>query len=124
MTRIVVSGAAGRMGRRIVELVLGDPATTLVGALEAASHPALGQPAAVLTEVGTSAGADVRITAELPGSLAADVVIDFSVPEQSLKVAALAAQRGWGVVVGTTGLDAAQKQEIDAAAARVAVLTA
>jgi 4-hydroxy-tetrahydrodipicolinate reductase len=125
MIRIVVSGAAGRMGRRLLELVQGDPATTLVAALEAASHPALGQPVAALAaDVPAGKGSDVRVSGELPPGLAADVVIDFSVPEQSVKVAALCAERGWRVVVGTTGLDAAQKAQIDAAASRVAVLTA
>lgn len=125
MTRIVVSGAAGRMGRRILELVSADAATTLAAALEAASHPALGQPVAALApDVPADRRPDVTLLAELPAGLAADVVIDFSVPDQSVKVAALAAERGWGVVVGTTGLDAAQKAQLDAAASRVAVLTA
>jgi 4-hydroxy-tetrahydrodipicolinate reductase len=125
MIRIVVSGAAGRMGRRILELAQADPATTVVAALEAASHPAVGQTLASLgTDVPPEKRAEVPIVTELPAALAADVVIDFSVPEQSVKVAAVAAERGWGVVVGTTGLDATQKKELDAAASRVAVLTA
>lgn len=125
MVRIIVSGAAGRMGRRVMELVQLDPEARLVGALEAASHPALGQPAAALaSDVPPDKQADIRITSELPAGLGADVVIDFSVPEQSAQAAALAAARGWAIVVGTTGLDSAQQQQIDAAAARSAVLTA
>lgn len=125
MIRIVVSGAAGRMGRRILELVQADADTTLAAALESASHPALGQTVAALAaEVPADKQSAVHVTAELPPALAADVVIDFSVPDQSVKAAAVAAERGWGIVVGTTGLDAGQKQQLEAAAARVAVLTA
>ena len=125
MTRIVVSGAAGRMGRRILELVQGDAETTLVAALEAESHPLVGQPVAALAaDVPADKPSDVRVASAPDAGLAADVIIDFSVPEQSVKVAALAAERGWAVVVGTTGLDAAQKQRLAAAASKVAVLTA
>jgi 4-hydroxy-tetrahydrodipicolinate reductase len=125
MTRIVVSGAAGRMGRRLLELVQQDPAATLVAALESASHPAIGQPVAALcSDVPEERRADVRVTAEVPTGVAVDALIDFSVPEQTLRLVALAADRGWSIVVGTTGLDAAQQKQIQAAAARCAVLTA
>jgi 4-hydroxy-tetrahydrodipicolinate reductase len=125
MTRIVVSGAAGRMGRRLLELVQQDPAATLVGALESASHPSLGQPVAALcADVPEDKRADVRVTAAVPAGVGVDVLIDFSVPEQTARLAGVAAERGWAIVVGTTGLDAAQQQQLQAAAARCAVLTA
>lgn len=125
MTRIVVSGAAGRMGRRLLELVQQDPAATLVAALESASHPAVGQPVAALcSDVPADRQADVRVTSEVPSGATADVLIDFSVPEQTVHLAGLAAERGWGIVIGTTGLDAAQQAQVQAAAARCPVLAA
>jgi 4-hydroxy-tetrahydrodipicolinate reductase len=125
MIRVVVSGAAGRMGRRLLELVQQDPDTTLVAALESASHPAVGQPVASLcAESSADQGAAVRVTAEPAADLQADVVIDFSAPEQTVELAARVAQRGWGLVVGTTGLDQGQQQKVDATAARSPLLVA
>src|SRR2546430_13733066 len=49
---VVVAGAAGRMGTRIVACLQGDPALRLVGALEAPAHPALGRDAGELAGVG------------------------------------------------------------------------
>lgn len=125
MIRVVVSGAAGRMGRRLLELVQQDPETTLVGALESPAHPALGKTVASLcNESSPAKGGDVRLASEPAPNLAADVVIDFSVPEQALRLATQAAERGWAMVVGTTGLTPAQQQQLEASSARIATLAA
>jgi 4-hydroxy-tetrahydrodipicolinate reductase len=125
MTRIVVSGAAGRMGRRLLELVQQDPETSLAAALESAAHPAIGQPvASLVSDVPAGQASDVRVGAELPAGLAADVIIDFSVPDQSARLAGLAAERGLAMVVGTTGFDTTQQRELDKAGERSALLVA
>jgi len=125
MIRVVVSGAAGRMGRRLLELVQQDPETTLVGAVESPAHPALGQTVASLcSESSPKKVGDIRLASEPAADLQADVVIDFSVPEQALRLADQAAQRGWAIVVGTTGLSAEQKQQLDARSAKIATLAA
>jgi 4-hydroxy-tetrahydrodipicolinate reductase len=125
MIRVIVSGAAGRMGRRLLELVQQDPETIVVGALESADHPAIGQAvASLITDVPVGKAGDVSVTADIPAALGADVILDFSVPEQSLRLAAVAAERGLPIVVGTTGLDGAQKQKLQEASARTAVLFA
>jgi 4-hydroxy-tetrahydrodipicolinate reductase len=125
MIRVIVSGAAGRMGRRLLELVQQDPETIVVGALESVDHPAVGQAvASLITDVPAGKAGDVSVTADIPAGLAADVVIDFSVPEQSLRLARVAAERGLPIVVGTTGLNAAQKEELQKFAASTALLFA
>jgi 4-hydroxy-tetrahydrodipicolinate reductase len=125
MARVVISGAAGRMGRRLLDLLQHDPDATLVAALEAAGHPALGETVASLcggSPAGTGAG--VRLAAEPAAGLAADVVIDFSTPGQAVRLSRLAAERGWAMVVGTTGLDAVAQQALEEASSRVPVLAA
>src|SRR4051812_10572812 len=98
---VAVAGAAGRMGRSLLELILGAPDLRLVGTLESARHPELGADAGSL--VGRPTG--VRLTAELATALAgAQVVIDFSAPEATASVLRAASQRGVACVVGTTGL--------------------
>ena len=55
---------------------------------------------------------------------AADVVIDFTVPAATATHAAMAAQAGTAMVIGTTGLSAEQQAAVDAAAAKVPVVQA
>src|SRR5262245_29158568 len=101
MVRVVVSGAAGRMGRRLLELVQQDPDTILVGALESPAHAAQGQTVGSLCAESSSAkGGDVRVAAGWPKDLSADVIIDFSAPEQTVTLAQLAAEKGCAMVVG------------------------
>jgi len=54
----------------------------------------------------------------------ARVLADFTSPAGTAALAPLAAARGTALLVGTTGLDAAAKAALDAAAVRVAVLVA
>jgi 4-hydroxy-tetrahydrodipicolinate reductase len=112
--RIVVAGAAGRMGRTLVRLVTETDGCMLSGALEAHGHPDLGQDAGVLARV---AALGVPLTDDpLPALADAHAVIDFTVPKVSVELAALAAQARIVHVLGTTGLSADDETKIRAAA--------
>ncbi len=110
MTKVAVAGAAGQMGKRILHAISQSPDIQLVGALEAPGHPLLG------TDAGTQAGVaafGVPISADLNQVLAnADVLIDFTRPEASLRHLSGAVSRGRAVVIGTTGFMADQWEEI------------
>ncbi|OPZ31053.1 MAG: 4-hydroxy-tetrahydrodipicolinate reductase [Lentisphaerae bacterium ADurb.BinA184] len=120
MIRTVIIGAAGRMGRHLTAQVLGDPALSLAAAIECAGHPAAGQDAGVVAGGGV---AGVRITEDLAAALrTADAVIDFSSREAALPNARAAAAAGCALVVGTTGLSAADRAglvELAQAGARI-----
>ena len=119
--RIAIAGATGRMGRMLVEAVLGAADCRLVGALDVPGSAALGQDAGAF--LGRASG--VPVTADLHAGLAAaQVLIDFTRPEGTL--AHLRACRDLGVraVIGTTGLDAAQRAEIAACAEHLAIVLA
>jgi 4-hydroxy-tetrahydrodipicolinate reductase len=119
--RIAVAGASGRMGRMLVEAVLAADDCALVGALDVAGSPLLGQDAAAF--LGRTSG--VVITPDVRAGLAtAQVLIDFTRPEGTL--AHLAACREFGVkaVIGTTGLSEADKAAIAACASQVAIVLA
>ncbi len=107
----VVTGAAGRMGSRVLALMQEAGDFRLVGALERPGHPALGQDA--WGRLGLPA-AGVPVASSLGDAAwrAADVVVDFSAPEATLAVLAAAAGRPRGWVIGTTGLTAAQREEV------------
>lgn len=110
MIRVIVTGATGRMGRRVLALAQEDPDLRVAGAVTHATHTALGRDAGDLAGIGTLG---VALTADCAALLPqADVLIDFSVAEAALTTMRLAAAHHTALVVGTTGFSAAQQEEI------------
>jgi 4-hydroxy-tetrahydrodipicolinate reductase len=117
---IVVAGAAGRMGNRIVACLAGQPDLRLVAALEAPGHAAIGRDAGELAGIGK---AGVNVCADAAAEISRDrVLIEFSVPEASLAHLRLVAQAGARAVIGTTGFTTAQRAEIGELAKRAAIM--
>jgi 4-hydroxy-tetrahydrodipicolinate reductase len=117
--RLVIAGAAGRMGRVLVQIIRQTPGAILHGALESPGSIALGQDAGLLAgcgPMGTSINADALET--ITG---ADGILDFSSPQASVDLADLAAQARIVHVIGTTGLTPEHEARL-AAAARHAVI--
>ena len=110
MEDVVVAGAAGRMGSRLVALLQQEAELRLVAALEAPGHPALGR------DAGESAGVGrigIPIAEDVEAALGQDrILIEFSVPEASLAHARLVERHGGRAVIGTTGFSAAQREEL------------
>ena len=110
MADVVVAGAAGRMGSRLVALLQGDKDLRLAAALEAPGHPAVGKDAGEVAGVGRTG---VAITDKPEGALGSErILIEFSVPEATLAHLRLVAREGGRAVIGTTGLSPAQREEI------------
>ena len=121
MINVAIHGAAGRMGQRLVALVMADPSMTLTAAVESAGHPRLDEDAGVVAGASESG---VVITERLPSGAAVDVIIDFSLPEGTRRIIDLALQRAVALVVGTTGLTAADEASLDEAAKQIPLLKA
>ncbi len=100
--RLVIMGAAGRMGRMLVKSVSETPGCTLCAALEHPDSIALGQDAGLLAGCGRL---NVPITSDVEIALeGAHGIVDFTTPAVSAGLARLAAAAGLVHVVGTTGL--------------------
>jgi 4-hydroxy-tetrahydrodipicolinate reductase len=100
--RLVVVGAAGRMGRTLVKAIAETEGVRLGGAVEREGSPALGADAGTLAGIGPL---DVPVGDNpLPAFAAAEGVLDFTAPAATVEFAALAAQARIVHVVGTTGL--------------------
>jgi 4-hydroxy-tetrahydrodipicolinate reductase len=120
--KIAVSGAAGRMGRRIVALGHEHPEIQVSGALEAAGNPAAGMDVGEIAGIGHIG---VPITDDVKEVLAnCDVLVDFSAPGASLEHVKAAAEAGKAIVVGTTGFSEDQKRELREAGAGTRFLIA
>ena len=87
MVKIVVSGALGRMGKRIVELAESDPELQVVGKLELEANPKL------------------KIVSDLNDvKLEYDSIIEFTSPKATLLHVEIAKKLKKPIVIGTTGL--------------------
>jgi 4-hydroxy-tetrahydrodipicolinate reductase len=115
--KLVVVGAAGRMGRRVIALAVESSRFDIVGAVENEGHPEIGK------DVGLVAGTD-RLNVVLGSSwpAGANVVIDFSLPEAADKTLQQCTANGTALVMGTTGLTATQQEAIKTAAKKVPIL--
>jgi 4-hydroxy-tetrahydrodipicolinate reductase len=118
--RLVVAGAAGRMGRVLIQVIHETAGATLAGAIEQADSIAIGQDAGLLAGCG---GTGVEITGDaLSAILGAEALLDFTSPEVSVELSALAAQARIVHVIGTTGFSPAHLAQIEAAARHAVIV--
>lgn len=115
--RVVVTGVAGRMGSMIVRQAR-EAGFLVVGGTERAGGPGLGEDVGALSG-GKPMGVTVVDALDVAiGKGRAEVVIDFTSPEASVKHAAACGKAKVPLVVGSTGFDAEKKANL-AALARV-----
>ncbi len=119
---IGVLGAAGRMGCAVVREVAETDGCVLVAAADISGNPGIGRDAG---ELAGAPRAEVIIGEDAASVFeAADVVIEFSLPEATAAHAALAADKGVTHVIGTTGLDIAQQAVLQEAGTRAVIVHA
>lgn len=118
--RLVVVGAAGRMGRMLVKAIHETPGCVLSAAIERPGSPLLGQDAAVLA--GLPASGVLVSDDALPAFVEAEGVLDFTTPDSTVAFAALAAQARIAHIVGTTGLEPQHLAKLEAAARHAAII--
>ena len=120
MIKLVVAGAAGRMGAIILQLASRDKVFKIAGGLEQRGHAALGQ------DLGPVIGRDllgVKISQDATATLKdADVLIDFShfsaLPE-NLKAAV---KTRTAYVIGTTAIPQAMLKQIQLASRKIPIV--
>jgi 4-hydroxy-tetrahydrodipicolinate reductase len=118
--RVVVAGAAGRMGRALVRAIARSDDIVLSGALGASGGAYLGQDAGTFAGV---APAGISITDNVVATFAnTDVLIDFTRAKTSAALAALCAEARKPMAIGTTGFSEDDEALIRAAARRTAIV--
>lgn len=121
ITRVGITGAAGRMGRMLVELAARDPRLGLSAAFERADAPQIGQDVGVIAGIGP-AGVPLLSSGQL-AEASFDVLIDFTTPQATLDNVARCRTLGRGMVIGTTGAGV-DRHAIEAAAREIAIVWA
>lgn len=116
MTKVIIAGAAGRMGQRIAYMVDNHPGLEYSGAFEASGHPDIGKDAG---EVALGKTNGVIIGEGLESVIdSGEVIIDFTFHQATMEFAKIAADSNTAMVIGTTGLTAENLAELKELAAR------
>lgn len=112
--KLVVVGAAGRMGQTLIRLIHQTPGVQLHAAVGREGSPFIGRDAGELSGLGPIG---VAVTSDaLAAFVHAEGVIDFTSPATSTTFAGLAAQARIVHVVGTTGCSLDDEARFEAAA--------
>ena len=122
MIRVAIVGAAGRMGKSLIQAVSEADDMQLAVATERPDSGLLGVDAGELAGVGRNS-IELRPSIEpLLGQF--DVLIDFTSPRPTLQHLGLCRRAGKRIVIGTTGMTEAQKAEVAVAAKAIGVVMA
>ena len=118
--KLVVTGAAGRMGRALIRSVSENPDTVLHAAIERQRSEAIG------TDAGTLAGLEaigVTVSSDpLAAIVEAEGILDFTTPEATVATAELTAQARIVHVIGTTGLEDSHLGALNAASRHATII--
>jgi len=121
-TKLAVNGAAGRMGRQLLSAIAEREDAALTGATDAPGQACIGVDACVLSG-GEKTGVEVVDSIERVLS-SSDVVIDFTTPVVSLSVLEAALKAESAVVIGTTGFNPEQLEQLKRYAEKLPIMFA
>ncbi len=110
MIKIIVTGACGRMGKRIAEMIIEQKDMELAGAVEREEHPSLGRDIGEILGRGQTG---VLLQDDLKKVIdRGEVIIDFTHPEATLGHLKLAGEHHKAIVIGTTGFGEERLAEV------------
>ncbi len=121
-TNIAITGAAGRMGKMLIEAVSMSSEAELTAAIERPESSLIGADAGELAGIGKNGIAIVGDIAEVKGQF--DVLIDFTAPQATLANTQFCAANNKGIVIGTTGFSQEELAELEALQAQLAMIKA
>lgn len=121
--RVGVTGAAGRMGRMLIEAIADSQDGLVLGAaIERSGSTLIGADAGEL--IGREP-CGIRLEDDLRASLGhIDVLIDFTIPEATLAHAEICAAHGVAMVIGTTGFSEVEEAALAAYGTSIALCKA
>ena len=122
MIRVAINGASGRMGKALIQACTENNNTTLGAAFEISSSSAIGRDAG---EVAGLSALGVRISDSLLKKVDDfDVLVDFTIPECTIQSVNVCEANHKSIVIGTTGLDDKQKQQLLDASKNISIMFA
>ncbi|MCK9615470.1 MAG: 4-hydroxy-tetrahydrodipicolinate reductase [Candidatus Omnitrophica bacterium] len=111
MLQLAISGFCGKMGQRIFALARSDKNFKVVVGLERKGHPQVGK----IVD-------GVRVTDNLEAIKECDCVIDFTIAVATLENLPHIVKYKKCAVIGTTGLDMSQQEQLEEASKKIAIV--
>ncbi|MFH1656078.1 MAG: 4-hydroxy-tetrahydrodipicolinate reductase [Candidatus Omnitrophota bacterium] len=111
MIKLAISGCAGKMGSRIMNLALNDKEFDVAVALESKGHGAVG------SKVG-----NINITDDAEQIKIADCLIEFTSPEATIEHLKICSKHNKAMVIGTTALNVEQKKQLEDASRTITIV--
>ncbi len=121
MCNTFISGATGKVGRILIEKVLEDSDLRLVGGSASKDSKELGKDLGVLIGKGSI---DINIVDNISNENDIDLIIDFSRPQNSIDILRFASKENIPVVLGTTGFNDPELNEINRISKEIPLLIA
>jgi 4-hydroxy-tetrahydrodipicolinate reductase len=122
MARVAIVGAAGRMGRNLIQAVHDAEGMQLGAAIERPESSLLGADAGELAALGRLGVTLVDDLQQVVDEF--DVLIDFTAPAATMQHVAICRAAGKAIVIGTTGLSDAEKAVLKDASADIGIMFA
>jgi len=120
MTKVAIAGAAGRMGRTLIEACRQSSTVQLSAAIERSGSAAVGSDAGELAGIGKIGVA----TSDRLADADFDVLVDFTLPAATLANVEVCREARRRMVIGTTGFSAEERAYINRAAEDIAIVLA
>lgn len=122
MLTLGINGAAGRMGKTLVQACVEDRQMRLGAAFEAPAADSIGRDAGETVGIGATG---VIIAHDLESRREDfDILIDFTVPECTMQSLDSCRRHGKSMVIGTTGLDETQVLKLQEASRDISIVYA
>lgn len=121
-TRIAVTGAAGRMGKMLIEAIAASSEAELTAAIEQPHSSLIGADAGELAGIGKNGVTLVANITDVVDQF--DVLIDFTAPSATLANTEYCAANGKGIVIGTTGFSVDELASLEALYSQLPIIKA
>lgn len=120
LIKVVITGAAGRMGQMLIRQVLSDKSLKLIGVTEKQGHSKIGVDIGDILKIKKC---NIKISDDIiPLFAKTDAVIDFSLPCATIEHVKYAAQARIIHVIGTTGFNSSQMKKIQMASQHATIV--
>ena len=119
--KIFISGITGKVGQLLTPLILEDKQLELVGGSCSSSSSRIGED---IGKVNGQKKIGINVSEDIPKTISIDLIIDFSSSAGSMIALETALEKGIPILIGTTGFNAQQKNDITQASRKIPVLLA
>ncbi len=113
ITHVAIAGANGRMGNELLTVCSEDSQVNIICALVRAGHPSIGSDDTI-----------PYVSQNEPMTQEVEVLIDFTLPDNTLRLLKQCIKDNVAMVIGTTGFTSKQQQEINKATKHIPILQA